>query len=283
MAGLDLRPLSVGEILDRTFTLYRRHFVLFIGIMAVPQLLVLVVNLAQTLLLRGPGAHTPVLLAQHAIETVLVSIVVLIVTFIAVLFAQAATIYAVSEYYLGRLTNISDALHRAWGEIGTVFTVGLLNGLAVMVGIICLVIPGFYILCRYIVAVPAALIERRNPMDALSRSWTLTSGNAGRAFLLIILYFAVSFAAGLLIGVPFGIAVVMNKGNPAAIQLWTALTQVGNTVVNIVVGPILLIATSVFYFDLRVRKEAFDLQFMMDPTSEHVTPPGTGSIPSILS
>ena len=29
MATLDLRPLSLGEILDRTFTLYRSHFVLF--------------------------------------------------------------------------------------------------------------------------------------------------------------------------------------------------------------------------------------------------------------
>ena len=30
MNNLDLRPLSVGEILDRTFTLYRNYFVLFI-------------------------------------------------------------------------------------------------------------------------------------------------------------------------------------------------------------------------------------------------------------
>ena len=33
MAMMDLRPLTIGEILDRTFNLYRRHFVLFLGIM----------------------------------------------------------------------------------------------------------------------------------------------------------------------------------------------------------------------------------------------------------
>ncbi len=38
MAALDLRPLSLGELLDRTFFLYRRHFLLFIGIAAVPYL-----------------------------------------------------------------------------------------------------------------------------------------------------------------------------------------------------------------------------------------------------
>jgi hypothetical protein len=31
MATLDLRPLSLGELLDRTFFLYRRHFLLFVG------------------------------------------------------------------------------------------------------------------------------------------------------------------------------------------------------------------------------------------------------------
>ncbi len=31
MTGLDLRPLTLGEILDRTFSLYRRHIVLFLG------------------------------------------------------------------------------------------------------------------------------------------------------------------------------------------------------------------------------------------------------------
>ncbi len=38
MIGIDLRPLTLGEILDRTFTLYRRHFLLFICITAIPHL-----------------------------------------------------------------------------------------------------------------------------------------------------------------------------------------------------------------------------------------------------
>jgi hypothetical protein len=32
MTGLDLRPLSLGEILDRTFFVYRRDFLIFVGI-----------------------------------------------------------------------------------------------------------------------------------------------------------------------------------------------------------------------------------------------------------
>ena len=36
-----LRPLSTGELLDRTFSLYRSHFGLFLGIFALPHLVVL--------------------------------------------------------------------------------------------------------------------------------------------------------------------------------------------------------------------------------------------------
>src|ERR1700691_4627115 len=49
MATLDLRPLSLGELLDRTFTLYRGHFLLFLGISAIPHVFVLLIQLAQIL------------------------------------------------------------------------------------------------------------------------------------------------------------------------------------------------------------------------------------------
>lgn len=163
------------------------------------------------------------------------------------------------------------------------FAVGLLNGLAVLAGMLLLIIPGFYILCRLLVSVPAALIEQRSAQDSLSRSWHLTKDNAGRSFVLILLFFILSIAAGMLVGVPFGVAVITYKNNPGMLQTFTALTQVSNAVLSIIITPILLIATALFYFDLRVRKEAFDLQFMMDPTSERITPPGTGTVPSILS
>jgi hypothetical protein len=56
MPELDLRPLALGEILDRTFTLYRRNFLLFFGITALPQRLVLGFNLCQVLFTGRPGA-----------------------------------------------------------------------------------------------------------------------------------------------------------------------------------------------------------------------------------
>src|ERR1700676_3960576 len=104
MTRLELRPLALGEILDRTFSLYRRHFLLFIGLSGIPQLLVLALNLAQIVIAKS-------------VAVTLIAICVLIVSVVAYLFSQGGTIIAVSELYLGRPTSIAECLRGVWNEI----------------------------------------------------------------------------------------------------------------------------------------------------------------------
>lgn len=287
MAELGLRPLSLGEILDRTFSLYRRNFVLFVGITAIPHLLTLALNLCQVFLVRFP-ATTPFGrplstsvsggLMAFGIFGALVAIIIYLVTY---LFSQGATIFAVSELYLGRSTSISESLGRVWGQLANLFGVLLLNGLAVMGGFILLIIPGIYIACRLITCVPAALLEDLGPRTSLERSFFLTKDNAGRAFLIYLLYFVLLYSIAFVFALPFGVGIAMSAKDPAMLRFWTGFLQVGSFLAEVFISPILLIATSVFYYDLRVRKEAFDLQLMMYPSGN--VPSGTSSVPSMLS
>jgi hypothetical protein len=273
MTGLDLRPLSLGEILDRTFTLYRRNFLLFMGIAGIPALLTLAFRLAQ--LFYSASGFAP--------GFVVSSILLLIVGMIAYLFSQGAAILAITDLYLGRETGIARSLKRVWGNLLALFGVIALNGLAIAVGLVALVVPGVYLMCRLSVCLPAALIEDRGPRESLSRSFELTRDFAGRAFVVFVLYFALSFAIALLLTTPLTFAAMLTATTDPALTRWLlAAEQVAETVGSVLVTPILLIATSVYYFDLRVRKEGFDLQFMLDPTSEGMTRPASGSIPSIL-
>ncbi len=281
MAAFDLRPLSLGEVLDRTFTLYRRHFLLFVGISAIPQILVLAINLIQIFFVNTtettPGAMLTMLIGLG------ITLAVLVLTVVAYLFSQGGTILAVTDVYLGRTTSIIQSLRRVWGELATLFGVVLLNGLAILAGTLLLVIPGIYVLCRLLVCVPAAMVENRGPSESLSRSWALTKGAAGRSFVIILLYSVLAIALALILVTPFsGLAAAAGPKNPEMMRFWLLLADVGSTVASALVSPIVLIANSVFYFDLRVRKEAFDLQFMMDPNSERITG-SRSSIPSILS
>ena len=80
---------------------------------------------------------------------------------------------------------------------------------------------------------------------------------------------------------PFLFAAGMAAKDPGMMRFWLSLSQVGNFLAAILVGPFLTIATAVFYYDLRVRKEAFDLQFMMNPTGN--IPSGRPGVPHTLS
>jgi hypothetical protein len=132
-----------------------------------------------------------------------------------------------------------------------------------------------------IAAVPAALLEDLGPRAALERSFKLTEDNAGKAFIIYVLYFVLVYAATFLLVTPFTIATALSAKDPAMMQLWFALTQVGSFIATVLVGPVFTIAAAVFYYDLRVRKEAFDLQVMMN--SSGIPSPGFAGVPTVLS
>jgi len=135
--------------------------------------------------------------------------------------------------------------------------------------------------CRLLVCLPAAVIEKRGPSEALSRSFGLTKDFAGRAVVILVLFVVLTYAASLLFTLPAVIALATRVGGSGMIRFWTAVSQVGASVGSVLITPILRIATAVFYFDLRVRKEGFDLQFMMDPNAAQKVP-RSSDIPSIL-
>jgi hypothetical protein len=280
MPELDLRPLSLGEILDRTFTLYRRNFLLFFGITALPQLLVLGFNLCQMLFAGRPGA--PKVMSGTIIGLGIIGALVgFIVYFVAYLFAHGGTVFAISDLYLGRSTSIGASLRRMRGQAGSLLGVLILNGLAVMIAFFCLIIPGVYVACRLITCIPAALLENLGPRESLERSFSLTRDNAGRSFVIYLLYFSIFYAIFFLLAFPFMVAVGISARNPAMVTVWTMLMQVGSSLAAILVTPIFTIASTVFYYDLRVRKEAFDLQIMMNPNEAAL--PGSSGLPSIIS
>lgn len=289
MPDVDLRPLSLGEMLDRTFSLYRRNFVLFLGITALPNLLILALSLTQALMLKTAVANTSHVAGRvHASPSsglmalgfvgIFVAVIVYVVAY---LFAQGGTVYAVSEIYLGRTTSIRESLGRMRGQLGNLFGVSLLSGLAALAGFILLIIPGIYIVCRLITAVPAALLEDLGPRASLERSFKLTEDNAGKAFVIYLLYFVLVYVATFLLVMPFSIATALSSKDPAMVRVWFALSQVGSFVGTVLVGPVLTIAAAVFYYDLRVRKEGFDLQVMMNPSGS--LSPGIARVPTVLS
>jgi len=286
MATLDLRPLSLGELLDRTFFIYRRHFLTFVGIAAIPYALALAVVLLVSLAIyAAPGRGVLPFSIQVAggVFGVVLLLAVIIAVSGAFLYSAGASVFAVSEIYAGRRPSIRESFRLVRGKAGTIFGVMTLTGLIVMAGFIALVVPGLYLMCRVPVATAAALVENQGPSDSIRRSFELTRNFAGRAAIIFILALALTYGVGFLFQMPFLILMAVSAKQTHLAHLWTGLAQVGNLMGGILIAPIHSIAFALFYYDLRVRKEAFDLQMMMQAIGGGpVTPPVTGGVPSMF-
>lgn len=264
MTDLPLRPLSLGEILDRSFSLYRSYWSLFVGISALPFTFILVFI---------PFFTVPMTEGRSGSLGSFVSLVYYVVLGFAYLCSQGCVAFAVSDFCLGRPASISESLGRAWADFGLLLGAAMLSGLAIAGASILLIIPGIYVMCRLLVCMPAAAVERRGPWAALSRSFVLTRGSVGRALVISLLAIVLTLMAQTLLQLAVGIAagfsaqkldLASSPYDPRFLRFSVVIGMVSNFAAAALVAPIPSIATSVFYYDLRVRKEALDLQLMMN-------------------
>jgi hypothetical protein len=158
-----------------------------------------------------------------------------------------------------------------------------LSGLIMMAGFIALIIPGIYLMCRIPLATAAAMIEDIGSSDAIRRSFFLTKDFAGRSALIYLLAVSLQYGVGLMFQMPFFVLTAVTAKQSHLILLWTVLGQVGGLLGGLLVAPVHTIGFALFYYDLRVRKEAFDLQMMMQAIgADPMPPPITGGVPSMF-
>jgi hypothetical protein len=267
----DLRPLSLGELLDRTFFLYRKNFLLFAGIVALPHLVLLAFQFL------GVGLQTTKVLAGP-LASIFWTFAVLIVSLGVGAASQGATVIAVSQLHLGHSTSIRDSFAGIKGRILYLALIMIGYWIGIGVGFILLIAPGIILALMWALTIPVAVIEDKGLRDSVSRSAELTKGHRGRVFVIGLLFFVIWYAVYMVWEVPILVAVgIMARSHRmAGIPLWTQLAlPVGTFLSQCLVGPLMTIGFSLLYYDERVRKEAFDLQLMMstlDSAQSEVAP-----------
>lgn len=310
METTELRPLSLGELLDRAFSLYRRNFWLFVGIMAIPSVFSVPFNLAFLSTRNNrPGLPGPGLPAPGMIAGTLVAVVIFFCLY-WVLYAIAigATTFAVSETYLGRQATVRGSYgkvrHKFWGITGVisrvtlrvfgvaflgsigaaaiVFLIAALSGplrtagraAGIVFGVVgILAYLGLFVFVvlwsmRYSVSISALLLENLHVRAAIDRSVELTEGRRWPIFVAVLLSMVIGYAGVIIFQGPFLLARL--TAGPAAYQpAWIGFfSSVMGAVGGALTMPLLMIVLVLCYYDTRIRKEAFDLQFMMAALDE---------------
>jgi hypothetical protein len=114
----------------------------------------------------------------------------------------------------------------------------------------------------YSVAVPAMLLERIGPVDALRRSFRLVRGRWWpTAGALVVGYLLIGILGALVTAVIMVIPSLVADGNTLVGALGAV---VGGTVGSVLTTPYSAAVVTLLYFDLRVRKEGLDLQLIAE-------------------
>ena len=230
-----LPPRDLGQLLSETARIYRENFWLFAGIAVVPEVFFLL----------GALAPLPA------------SVLLFIIGFVASIFAAAASAYAVRQRYLGRDTDAaacySRALNRAVPLIVALIILFAVLFVCALLSLILIGIPlFFFFLVSWFFVDQVIMLENREAGDAFTRSRTLVQGSWWRVFGIGVVYVAVLLALSLIGFIPISLLSVDAPSVGQAVStIWSTLLT-----------PILHIGATLVYFDLRVRKEQFNLETM---------------------
>lgn len=246
----QLRPLSLGEVLDRTFQFYRQRFLLFVGIAVVPKFTEFVISLFSLPLYQRTADFTWL--------TFLGILAAAFVSIVTSAISQAATSVAVSDIYLGHDTSIAQAYHRLRGSFLRI--IGIVIGLAIYIslGFVFFVIPGILMTLNYAVAVPAAVIEGLSFSECRERSVRLTDGSKGRLIVIFAMVYLIS--SGVDLGIEKGYHLFLGEATKTSLVTLQFLIRF---IAHTLVEPLAMIALTITYYDQRVRREGFDIEFMM--------------------
>jgi hypothetical protein len=318
-----LRPMSIGDMFDAAFRLYRKHFLTFIGIAALLQVPMTILQLLLQFQIGGQAlqnwlrfATRPprILPGQNIFDVFPLGD---IVTFFGISLALGAVQFllvrnlitgalanAVARSYRGQPVSILGSynlgLRRflalvgaslATFVIGVLFLTiifgctfggmfallsnlgsrsaasGLLTGLLIaflILGLFALlVVVLLYFYARLLVTTQAIVLEDQGPLGGIARSWRLVGGAFWRTLAIAVLMYILAY---LIAGIPsmitsFALSILSGNALDSLVRnqiIVAVVAQIG----QILVLPLQLVIFTMLYYDLRIRKEGYDLELM---------------------
>jgi hypothetical protein len=182
------------------------------------------------------GIFSAVLAATGSLPALLLA---LVISLVAGTLFTGMVVELVADVQDGRRDSSPGQLLRAAMPVmGQLILVGVVAGVAIVIGFIVFVIPGLILITVWFVFAPVIVLEHPPGLGALKRSRELVRGSAWQVFgVVFVLFVAVAVVSGLL--------------DAAAESAGTGVGIVVRVVIGVLTAPISALAAAVVYFDLR--------------------------------
>ncbi|MDE0483669.1 MAG: hypothetical protein OXI67_13895 [Candidatus Poribacteria bacterium] len=271
-----MQPMSFTDILDGMFTIYRSHFRLFLGIAIVYLVVGFCIDQIYMYLIIERGMEANIALSFYY----------LFATFLLSLLVGGGLIYASAHAFLKRDITAGDALkqtlQRFLSLFGSAF-LWILTAFGLFITIIGIPFSIYFGVRWGLYSLPV-LFEKTSATKALKRSTELVKGTWGRVFGIMLAIFLITFMIGFILQTSFSVIFSSIAGPTVAEEVveepslletirlfflptprdigWTAYTirSFVTLCISTLLMPIGSIGSALLYFDMRIRKEAYDLE-----------------------
>ncbi|MCX6346018.1 MAG: glycerophosphoryl diester phosphodiesterase membrane domain-containing protein [Armatimonadetes bacterium] len=286
-----LRPMGIVDLLDETVDLFKSNFALLVGVATILYVPISVIDIINTRAIRQSAGVN-----WSFLWTILPEALV-----------TAALTFAVSERYLGRDTSIGQCYARifkskvAWPFIGAVlikyafvFTpffliAGIIEPMAEMgrsvnpsqadiirmlemLGLLMAAV--IWMICfevKLMLVEPSLIVESCGPLQAISRSWKLMKKNYWKGFGIYFTVVLVFLLIALMLLGPVSYVQVREQMSGKQGSYWVdILSRVLIAIVSTMTIPVLGTAKILFYYDVRIRKDGFDIEILANELGQGV-------------
>lgn len=189
--------LSIGEILNQTFSLYSTRFVVFFVPFLVAGLVTEAWSTFVSLSFPFPEAPSPYadpevifswLFAFLGVLFLVVALTI-IVSWIVGSVVQGMAVKYASDILEKRDTDLSKVFSFTMSKLLSLLAVSIITGILIAVGLICLIVPGIILAIMFSLVVPSIMIEQVGVLESLSRSRRLVSKRWGKTFVLLLIIY----------------------------------------------------------------------------------------------
>jgi hypothetical protein len=237
------RELGLGEVVSKTFDLFRHDFVKYFLIFAVAEI---VVGLATLLAYSAvqlptiPSNTTDLSWVSGYLTAVFERYSIIgVATIVVVPVAEGASIKMAAEAIERRPVAVGASVRFALSKLVWLWAVSLVVGVIVILGFVALIVPGIILAIMFCLALPALLLENTGVLGSLNRSRELVGHRWGKTFatfivlglVIVVISLIITFVSGLFGGV-----------GPVVSGLLSAFYE-----------PIIPIALTVYFFSNRAR------------------------------
>jgi len=305
----NLRPMNLGEILDRTIQVYRARFAAFAGLAALPALAMMGLQIANLAWWRlTPELYGRRIFLGYTPQGLVYAIAVYQVSLLLGLLAWPAFSYIASRVCFGEQPTLLSALFwcfarwRSWlwlavASWGAVLVLPEVVVTGLLIGVVFLLLQVFkvgdsamtplgpqmllaavamgwvtflWLSAALLLAIPAWTLEGLPAIRSLRRSWKLSRGGRMRFIFARFMFAAVAWVLNVSLIWILYLLVFVVLGHLSG---WWRFSRVlfyqgggllAAAVVSALVGPLFPIATTLFYYDQRIRHEGYDIERMIE-------------------